>query len=50
MVLGHKLVEKSCWSWRMATDSLFLKIMIIKKGTEISLLKFQSPECYLANE
>lgn len=31
MVLGHKLVEKSCWSWRMATDSLFLKIMIIKK-------------------
>ena len=50
VVLGHKLVEKSCWSWRIAPNSLFLKIMIIKKGTEISLLKFQSPECYLANE
>lgn len=32
VVLGHNLVEKSCWCWRIATDSLFLKIMIIKKG------------------
>ena len=45
VVLGHEFVEMRCWSWRIVPDSLFLKIHIIKKGTEISLLKFQSPEC-----